>query len=68
MNARKPPRRRAKGKLPFGRPTVAVSIETDMRARRTAGTGKLKIARELGMAFSTVLSQISCANIRHPGI
>jgi DNA invertase Pin-like site-specific DNA recombinase len=46
-------RARAKGKK-LGRPTVSERTEDAIRKMLTKGTGKLKIARELGIGVSTV--------------
>ena len=43
----------AEGKQ-LGRPRVSAKIEVDIRKMLKAGTGKLRIARELGVGVSTV--------------
>ena len=47
-------RARAKG-VRLGRPKVAKDIEADIRDALASGTGKAKIARELGVGVSTVM-------------
>jgi DNA invertase Pin-like site-specific DNA recombinase len=47
-------RAKAQGKT-LGRPKVDAAIETDIRRLRAAGTGKRKIAKQLGIGVSTVM-------------
>ena len=46
-------RAKAQGKT-LGRPKVTVKVESAVRTARAAGTGKRKIARQLGIGVSTV--------------
>jgi DNA invertase Pin-like site-specific DNA recombinase len=46
-------RARARG-VKLGRPKVSIKTETAIRARLAAGTGVLKVARELGIGTSVV--------------
>ncbi|MDA1091444.1 MAG: recombinase family protein [Proteobacteria bacterium] len=47
-------RTRAQGKT-LGRPKVAKDVEKSVRSLRKAGTGKRKIAKQLGIGVSTVM-------------
>jgi DNA invertase Pin-like site-specific DNA recombinase len=55
VKAETPEQRRAKGKKEHGRPRVATDTETEIRAALAYGTGKAKVARELGVGVSTVM-------------
>ena len=52
--AETPEQRREKQKLAIGRPKITGNIETAIKERLTAGTGILKVARELKVGTGTV--------------
>lgn len=52
--AETPEQRRERGKKAFGRPKVGKDIENAIRERLAAGTGILKVAKEVGVGSGTV--------------
>jgi len=55
VRAETPEQRRARGKKDHGRPRIAAAAEKAIRAALAAGTGKVKVARTIGVGVSTVM-------------